>query len=165
MADLQRLTTEYCDVEDRVRLTGAVTDQAPVVLWLTQRLLQRLVPPLVQWLEQSGRALPRADVLQSFAQHAAQAELIPQAPVRGGADSASWLVHSIEFASTDRVVRLTFKGADRHVATLTMTATLLRQWMAILHMACRKAGWPLDLWPAWMTETTAPAKPAAMALH
>ena len=46
MAELQRCTTEYIATEDRLRLSGEIGTQSTVVLWLTQRLLNRLMPPL-----------------------------------------------------------------------------------------------------------------------
>lgn len=49
-AVLQRVTTAYLENEDRLRLTGKLADGDIVVLWLTQRLLSRLVPHLTTWL-------------------------------------------------------------------------------------------------------------------
>ena len=43
---LRRMTTEYRAQEDRLCLTGERTGGDAVVLWLTQRLLNRLVPHL-----------------------------------------------------------------------------------------------------------------------
>ena len=40
-AALQRVTTAYVADEDRLRLTGELSDGDAVVLWLTQRLLNR----------------------------------------------------------------------------------------------------------------------------
>lgn len=51
-AALQRITTEYRAQEDRLCLTGERANGDAVVLWLTQRLLNRLVPHLTGWLEQ-----------------------------------------------------------------------------------------------------------------
>ena len=50
--NLGRVTTVYVDVEDRFRLSGEAQDGLVLVLWLTQRLLCRLVPHL--------RCLPRS---------------------------------------------------------------------------------------------------------
>ena len=63
--ELQRITTTYVDVEDRLRLTGVLANGTVVQLWLTQRLLGRLVPPLTSWLERNAllvaeHALPGA---------------------------------------------------------------------------------------------------------
>jgi hypothetical protein len=164
MAELQRATTEYVAAEDRIRLSGALDGGATVVIWLTLRLLQRLLPPLVQWLEQRGGGVPRADVLHSFAQQKAQAGMAPSPPVQAAAESAAWLAASIDLARGDKAVRLTFKGQGGESAALTMTPTLLRQWLAILHAGYRRGGWPQDQWPGWIAENTA-ARPKAVVLH
>ena len=72
MPTFERITTQYIDFEDRIRLAGEVGNAAPVVIWLTRRLLQRLLPALLQWLERQGADKQRAEVLQSFAQQAAR---------------------------------------------------------------------------------------------
>ncbi|MBC7859879.1 MAG: hypothetical protein H7Z39_14125, partial [Burkholderiaceae bacterium] len=82
MSALQRITTEYVGVEDRIRLSGRddaddAGDGRTVVIWITQRLLQRLLPVLVEWLERQDGATLRADIARSFAQQAARAELAP----------------------------------------------------------------------------------------
>ena len=46
MNSLQRITTEYDEREDRIRVSGQLAQGEAVVLWLTQRLLNRLVPHL-----------------------------------------------------------------------------------------------------------------------
>lgn len=51
MPALQRMTTDYIVQEDRIRVTGECAGGGVLVLWLTQRLLVRLVPPLCRWLE------------------------------------------------------------------------------------------------------------------
>ena len=50
MRVLHRLTTDYVEEEDRIRVSGASANGDTVVLWLTQRLLNRLVPHLTAWL-------------------------------------------------------------------------------------------------------------------
>ena len=50
MSELCRVTSQYVDFEDRIRLTGELTDGQQVVLWLTRRLTERMVPHLVKWL-------------------------------------------------------------------------------------------------------------------
>jgi len=165
MTKLQRITTEYIDVEDRIRLSGRVENASPIVIWVTYRLLQRLVPPLLRWLERQGADLPRAEVLQSFAQHAARAAVVPQAPVRATVDSAAWLARSVDLTQFDQAVRLTFRGAEGQEATMLLAAKLLRQWLGIIHDGYVKAAWPLDVWPEWLRESSPPTNPQPLVLH
>jgi hypothetical protein len=169
---LQRITTEYDEVEDRIRLSGDVEGGAPVVIWLTQRLLLRIVPMLLRWLEgQHGEAradMGHAALLHGFAQEAARAGLMPQAPVRAQEGSLVWLVRSVNVVQSNETLGLTFRGADalaqRH-AGLTLSATQLRQWLAILHDIWRKAEWAPDVWPVWLSDGAQFGDQAVGVLH
>lgn len=170
MADLQRITTQYIESEDRLRLAGELVDGAPQVLWLTQRLLQRLLPVLFKQLQGQGAGADTsyADLLHSFAQQSARAELVPQPPVQVSPSSAAWLVLSVDIAPSDGGVRLTFKGEPDQPdqqASLALTALPLRQWLGILHDAYGTAEWPLQVWPQWLQESSAPAAAPAALLH
>lgn len=79
---LERLSLRYDSTQDRVRLAGELNTGQAAVLWLTQRLLLRLVPHLCRWLEQHGAPAGAAwapsatpaqyrDAMQFFAQQAA----------------------------------------------------------------------------------------------
>jgi hypothetical protein len=140
--DLQRVTTGYVDSEDRMRIAGETAQGDAVVLWLTQRMLARLLPVFFRWLEQpqaglsaesepSGRDLPsaaaekgHADWLQSFAQQAAVAGLVAQPPVQTTQLQCSQLVHSVDVQSVaaerddDVALRLTFKGPQEPSAAV-----------------------------------------------
>ncbi len=167
MAELQRFTTEYVEIEDRIRLAGEVAPCHTVVLWLTQRLLARLLPHLLKWLEQQTGATLRGDVLQGFAQQAAMAALEPQDPVPVPHELA-WLVHSVDIAAASDGVGLTFKpaGDANKLTRLTLQAQPLRQWLNILYGQYQKAEWPLTVWPAWLAEACSgeASKPMTM-LH
>lgn len=166
MNELQRITTEYIDVEDRIRLSGQVENAAPVVIWLTQRLLQRLLPALLNWLERQCVEAPRAEVLHGFVQQVARAELPPQAPVRADAASTVWLTLSVDVTPSEKSIRLVFRGAEGQHATLVLAAKPLRQWVGIVHDAYAKAQWPMDIWPAWAREGAAvPDRKQAAVLH
>ena len=163
MSQLQRITTQFIDAEDRIRLAGEDGDGEALVLWLTRRLLNRLLPHLFSWLEQrlpaSVRNATHAEMIQSVAQQAAQEALEPQAPVCGNEYSRSWLVQSVDIACTDQGVTLAFKPAAQAPnaqATLTLPDQALRQWLNILREQYQRAEWPLDRWPEWMAQ---PAQP------
>lgn len=162
MGELQRITTEFVDVEDRILLRGQTTADQVVMIWLTQRLLGRLIPHLLGWLEkQSVMDAQLAEVLQGFAQQAARTDLPPQAPVQCKGDTCAWLVLSVDVVSAEEVLQLVFKGADDLSASLSLGAQALRQWLNILHDQYRVAGWPLQLWPQWMM----PEVPANVRMH
>lgn len=162
MPNLQRITTEYVEAEDRLRLSGERLDGSTVVLWLTLRMAVRLVPPLCGWLEQrtAGAGAP-LELVQEFAQQAALAALEPAPPVRVSSEVRSWLVHSVDVNIRDDLVQLGFKaeGQGEVIARIAFAPQPLRQWLGILHAQFRKAGWPLAAWPDWVAE----ARPQALA--
>lgn len=162
--ELKRITSEMDDVEDRLRLVGEPESGEPVEFWLTQRLLKRMLPHLVKWLEPTAKAgnaatLPNyhTDAVQSFAQQAALSQLPQQAPVVADKQQDKWLVETIEFALTPDIIAMTFKGGE-HKATLLLAQQPLRQWLAILHDQCRIGEWKLDVWPDWIVDS-APSQP------
>jgi hypothetical protein len=156
VATLKRLSTHYVEIEDRIRFAGELEDAKPVVFWVTQRVATRVLAALVQLLEKeaaAGRTLPTAgrDVLQSFAQDAAVADLKRQTPVAADAAASGWLAHTVDFTPGSSGAVLTFRGGHGQSATLRMDLTELRQWLAIVHHLWARASWPLDVWPTWMT--------------
>lgn len=162
MKQLLRITTQYVDVQDRIRLSGEVQAGDALVVWLTHRLLNRLLPGLLGWLEnQSGGGAVNAmlpgyhtDAVQGFAQQAARAQLAKQPPVQAEGASPHWLLVSVDLTHTAQSVALVFKGEDAHARVgLTLTTQPLRQWVNIVHDQYLQAGWSMEVWPAWITES------------
>ncbi|AFU44366.1 hypothetical protein C380_03205 [Acidovorax sp. KKS102] len=186
MKQFERITTEYVEAEDRIRMAGTLHGGELVVAWFTQRLLQRLVAALVQQLQGQGAGVPRSDgpradmlapdalraqVMQGFAQQAARAKLAPQPAVLAAPDHEAWLVHEVNVAQLPQAVQLTFKGmrtgsgVERTpIGVLVLAPEPLRQWLCILYDNYRKAGWPLQVWPDWVTESAVASVPAGTTL-
>ncbi|MDP1931968.1 MAG: hypothetical protein Q8L60_10975 [Gammaproteobacteria bacterium] len=163
MSELKRITTEYIDMEDRMRLTGETEDGNAIVLWLTAKLLQRLLPHLFKWLEQQADKAMPATIVQSFAQQAAKAGMAPEPPVKQQEDTPSWLVHAVDVNHEKGFLQLTFRAPGQEQQRLQLPTQQLRQWLSITQMQWLRAGWPKDLWPDWM-EAGEPGK-AQLALH
>jgi len=167
MNTLQRITTEYVECEDRLRLSGELANGDTVVLWLTQRLVNRLVPHLTAWLDKQvapASAIPSVqaihqDIVQGFAQQAARAQLAPAPPVRAAASQPGWRVDSVDIAQREDAVVLTFKAEAQASATLTLAAQPLRQWLGIVYEQYLRGEWPTTVWPGWM-EASASAQAA-----
>ncbi|MCK9513737.1 MAG: hypothetical protein M0R28_21270 [Pigmentiphaga sp.] len=181
--ELRRLTTQYLDTEDRIRLTGESADGDVWVLWLTQRLLQRLLPPLFSWLDTTVAKPPRthdgpaptpatneeADQRHHQAQRAAVSSHAAQRPVAIPPDTREILIQSIDLSHFPRGVRLTFKAAGQaspSTVRLSLPTQALRQWLRVLYQQYRKAGWPLQHWPDWLRGDPGQAAPtSARVLH
>ena len=158
---LQRLTTEYIVVEDRMRISGEPRDAGPVVMWLTNRLAMRVIPQLLRCFKNqaaptigSSSAPPDSTVvrreLQSFAQAAAVAGLKQQKPVTAQAGIASWVVKAIDITATQGRLSMTFRGEPDQAASVHFDAIGLRQWLSIVHRGWSTAQWPTLVWPDWI---------------
>jgi len=175
MTDLKRLTTQYDPSEDRFRLTGIDHQGRTLCLWLTQRLFNRLIPHLCEGLEKQastsaakGTEQPlRAHVEQSFAQQRARAALPRQVPVVAADTAVQWRVDALDIKRAAGGVRLIFKGTlEAEQAEVKLPTPALRQWLGIVFDQYRHAGWPMQVWPAWMEDATASRlKVSAMVLH
>ena len=161
---LERVTTRYSVAQDRICLAGELPGGSPVVLWLTQRLLRRLLPPLLAWLQEQGVAAHAvmgqalyADALQGFAQQAARAQLQPQAPVQVSEGALACLVEGVDMSRSPEAVHLLFRDAQGAVAAMVLQPQPLRQWLGIVFDAWQQAEWPLEVWPDWLRESV-PAK-------
>lgn len=157
---LERVTTRFYAVEDRIGISGELS-QGQIMLWLTQRMLRRLLPVLVDWLAtydpMEDLVLPSSDLyvdlLQGFAQQVARKQLEqmpPVPPVSGCVTTPEHLVSSVQVERSAQCVRMVFSSEQAPVAQMVLVPQSLRQWLNILFDAWQHAAWPAELWPAWM---------------
>lgn len=167
--DLQRITTVYHAAEDRFRLSGQLPSGHTVVLWMTHRLLLRLIPHLLAWQEKQfpGGGQFVGGML-GFSPIPPQPDRKPEQPVP--ARGVSYLIQSVDLNSDTHVISLVFKtGAARvpvEVARLALTPLSLRQWLDIVYDQWGKSGWAMTVWPGWIADADVPERESAkIVLH
>ena len=185
--ELQRITTQYDAPQDRICLLAQANDNGlSYTLWFTQRLMRLLLPTLWQWLEQHDTPAAthpattahsgHTEAWNEMAQQAACAQRTEDTPsVRPHTFSQQWLVCSIQLQASTQAVQLHLSSTQGSDATptlgdasaqLTLSALLLRQWLAILLSLHQQAEWPTDHWPQWLTHASGtPAAPKQALLH
>ncbi len=164
MTKLTRFTTQYRNADDRILLTGEGKESGSVSLWLTQKLLLKTIPVLVDWLQKNNPAdLKTRD---NSAQARAMAQVFSRKPVQSAVNSGAVrqdktdassgphpvLVHSIDLNLNPKLLRLRFRYDDQEQADLAMNASQLRQWLAVLQVLWTKASWPSHIWPQWLKD-------------
>jgi hypothetical protein len=167
MPRLKRFTTQYQSAEDRILLTGELQSGDVVSFWFTQRLLLRAVPALIEWLQKHSPAdLKAADNASQAREMTKVFSRKPVQPKAAGAAAADperiavsdpaielpRLVHSIDFGRDAKVLRLRFRDSEQVLAELALTGNQVRQWLAILHVFWKNAGWPPHVWPRWLRD-------------
>ena len=161
MAALQRVTTEFIELEDRMRVAGENERGEVTSFWLTQRLLVRLVKHLIDSLEKNtpeGQKLAAHDeriseMVQEMAQQAAQAELGNEAPVKDPESDRAWLAHEVDITQTEQHIQLRFRSRGARHADVALEISQLRQWLSILYRLWVQAEWSTAIWPHWMIES------------
>jgi hypothetical protein len=154
MTLLIQLTTEYSTEEDRLCLTGRDEAECVYKLWLTRRLADRLFYTSIDWLQKQQQTTHvRSNLVQTFEQEHAVAEIEPQARVSAPTESSSstWLVNNVDLCNKKGGgLILVFKDAHDQDASVAFETIELRQWLSICCKVYQAAGWPLEIWPSWM---------------
>lgn len=148
--NIERFTTEYHPAEDRIRFLVTDAKGSVQLLWLTRRLINRLILAVVECLEKETESKPESEILQSFSQQSATSKISPEEQVVGEIDTESWLVTHIDLTPSQQVVKLVFYDKNEHRARLNFSRIKLRQWMSILSEMYRRAGWLESIWPDWL---------------
>ena len=60
MQSLKKVTSEFIETEDRIKLSALTTEDKAVAFWMTQRLLTRLVAHLSEKIEMDSPQLGNA---------------------------------------------------------------------------------------------------------
>ena len=158
-----RATLAYDHNEDRISLTCAFEKEKCVVLWLTARLANQLVPHLCQVVARLPDA-PSTNIDQEMIDHEALAsgeglesdtgaladsakEPPPERPVVAEADCAAWVVTAIDLTNGPMLVQLGFRSDQGHAPVLlSLEHTQLAKWSEGLKHCYAQAGWSMDCW-------------------
>ena len=171
---LTRVTTEYSEIEDRVIIKGSKADGEVCAVFMTQRLMSRLILHVIQWLESESENLtsgsPSKDSeiknwLQGSAQEKASASTIDEKPVELSNDSESWLAHEVDIKQRPTGIRFTFKSPSGKFVNLELSKDATRKWLNIIFRVWQIAEWTLAPWPQWMKQSQKKDPIASLPVH
>jgi hypothetical protein len=167
MPSATRFTTRYAPSEDRISLALELSEEEVQVLWLTRRLLNRMLPHLIQVLDKrasevsvdtasaSGKPVrAQKEAVQRFSQEAAVGAIERQPGVGAGGqrpkDNVAYLVTSVDIHTGPKSLSLDFKCGEETLHSLPFGENALRQWLSILHSQYRAGDWEEAFWPGWI---------------
>ncbi|MFL2873138.1 MAG: hypothetical protein ACJZ8M_07360 [Pseudohongiellaceae bacterium] len=173
MSNLKRITTEYNEREDRIRLAGITDDNQTIALWLTMRLVSRLVSHCLNLLEKSTPEATKVSTadeqsrksIQNFVQQSAEQQLVEEAAVKVTKNSPKYLAAEIDVKSDHAGVTIIFKGEFSSNYSIYLNNQQLRQWLGMLHMIWQKTEWSTLIWPDWMSSSSLEATSSATSIH
>jgi hypothetical protein len=158
MLILDRITTLYSAEEDRLSISATIKDGGTARIWLTQRITNRLIPPLLKLVGPKKDDPLYSEVIAEIAQQKAVERQEVVAPVRVQEVQHEWLVHKIDLSLASSGAALKLWNLDGQGADVNLHGELLRQWLDIVRRLYIKAGWTGVDWPDWMKAAETPRK-------
>ena len=158
---IQTFTGRYDPVEDRFRLDAVNAAGEKQSIFLTRRLVDRVIPVLVSHLEGKTPDGAPADLAQGMSQpHARQARQTGEATPAVAA-TPTWLCRTMHFQKADHGLNVIFTNDTQVDAVMPMVEANLRAVLDILLELYTKANWPTEPLPEWMkSEATVTLLPA-----
>lgn len=163
MSAFVRFSLFYDLAEDRLAWDGVDADDAVTRLWLTQRLCRGMIEALIPRLPKpkaAEMAPEHEPTVQSWEQQAAMSEFGKTPGVRVQPESVAGLVRTVHIRPGAEAVTFVFELGLEEDRSITLSSAGVRQMLALFHELHKAAGWPLDLFPAWVSQ---PADPQAAA--
>lgn len=170
---LERITTEYIELEDRIRLASLTDDNQTISIWLTMRLLRRLITHCLNLLAKSTPGLEKAPTqneksrksIQNFVQKSAEQQIVVETAVTVTENSPDYLAAEIDVRNDYAGVTIIFKDEFNSNYSIYLNNRQLRQWLSMLHMIWQKAEWSTLIWPDWMSSDPQETASAATSVH
>lgn len=166
---IQTFTGRYDPVEDRLRLDAVDAAGGKQAIFLTRRLVDRVIPALVSHLEgKIPEGIP-ADLAQGVSQAQArtarqQGEATPA--VSAESEMPTWLCRTIHVQKAQQGLNVIFTDDVGVSAVMPMVEANLRAVLDIFLELYTKANWPTEPFPEWMkseaTLTVAPGQGARL---
>ena len=159
---IKTFTGRYIPVEDRLRLDAVDGEGNKQSLFMTRRLTDKVIPVIVEHLEeQLPEGMPR-DFMQEIEQdrarqvHAADGS---EAPVRVEPEFVPWLCRTVHLKKSGSSLVVVFTD-DIHIeAHMPMTVENLRVVLDIFQTLYTSAKWGLRAFPDWMQSLAAAEAP------
>ena len=150
---IQTFTGRYDPLEDRLRLDAVDAAGGKQAIFLTRRLVDRVIPVLVSHLEGKTPEGVPADLAQGMSQsRARQARQTGEATpaVAADAETPTWLCRTMHFQKADHGLNVIFTDDTQVDAVMPMVEANLRAVLDMLLDLYGRAGWPTEPFPEWM---------------
>lgn len=179
---LERITTEFSPLEDRIKLVSQVGGEGSITILITRRMLALVLPTLLERVNSAVAVLPNQraasaaaesasaagyeSMRHEFAQLAANEQLAPAVPVKAVQGGATVLPSAVDLKASKDALILVFRDDSDTMATLALEDVQLRQWLQMLYKCAeRQGGWQLPQWPTWLSGTNLSKVPQGLAVH
>ena len=161
---IQRMSVKYNGLEDRIALDVASEQGRVARLWLTRHGTDTMVRATAALVESYATAqLAKARVAPDDADQIRQSALATQqltarltqrnaSAVELTPGSTEHLVTGFAMPPHQHGIRLDFVCRPALKARVVLQSAELFQWLAAVQRQYQRAGWALDVWPAWFSQ-------------
>lgn len=153
---IQTFTTAFDMVEDRIKLMAVDGHGEHQVIWLTRRLLDRLIPHFIKHLENHAALDVSVELEQSIQQDLGRKARLRDeklAPVVVGPSCSQWLCKTVNITPDGKVLSTVFRDDVSKSAVIRLSIGQIRTVLDILYDTYRKADWQTAVFPNWICET------------
>lgn len=161
---IQRMSVRYDGLEDRIALDIASEQGRVARLWLTRHGTDTMVRTTAAQVESYATAqLAKARVAPSDADQIRQSALAARqltarltqrnaTAVELTPGSTEHLVTGFAMPAHKHGIQLDFRCRPEVNARVVLQSAELFQWLGALQRQYQRAGWALDVWPAWLSQ-------------
>tara|TARA_A100001011_G_C14252663_1_gene818612 strand:- start:1002 stop:1532 length:531 start_codon:yes stop_codon:yes gene_type:complete len=164
MFDIITVTMQFDPLEDRIIMDCSDKSKKTQRLWLTRRLLDKLIPRLTKEIEISSINKNSSQLEQLFAQEKALINQKKTQAVKLNKSSPSLLVTSVQVGKSNSEFKLIFiddrilelemikKENTKNKAQFDLAISNLRQLLNAFFKIYKKATWDTEKFPNWIEE-------------
>ncbi len=156
---IHTVTMSFNAMEDRIAMDSADQKGQIERLWLSRRLLDKLIPTLADQLEVNSNHQIPTELEQSLAQEKAELDKKHSEAVKVEARNPSWLVTSVQVGRNENEFQLLFLGENdfepstySNQARFDLAIPNLRQWLNAVYQIYLKAEWETKAFPRWIND-------------
>ena len=144
---LSRITLAYDVHEDRVLISGELVTGRRILLSLTRRLLNKLIPRLTTTELSVTHPCGSASDTTPFPHGVENGQKQDQSPVSVDASCETVLITSIDIKTAANHLVLEWKDkGDRKIAQLVLDHVSLPAWLNALKICFEKGSWSQEAW-------------------
>jgi len=161
MSQIRKFSFVYDRAEDRLACDTEAADGATTRLWLTQRFCKGLVAAILPFLTRSvaAPAQEHQSLVQSWEQVAAMADFGKTPAVELAPEASAGLVQAAHLTPREKGLEIAFEFDGGEQRSIPLAFTEVRQMLSVMHRLHVAAEWPVDQWPAWISDPAAVAAP------
>ena len=161
---IQRMSVKYDGLEDRIALDVASAQGRVARLWLTRYGTDTMVRATAALVESYAVAqLAKARVAPGDADQIRQSALATQqltarltqrnaSAVELTPGSTEHLVTGFAMPPNQHGIQLDFVCRPKIKARVVLQSAELFQWLGAVQRQYQRAGWAMDVWPAWLSQ-------------